>query len=318
MALSAVVVRRTPEAPAAVVGPVHAFARLRLPDGSAVDVSHGDILGRVRTAQVVLEDPRVSEAHALVSLRRGELVLLSLRRMLSVRGRPLSEVSLVEGLTVDLAEGVSVVVDAVQHPARVLAVEAVGLGRQTLPSVASVTPGSAPTLVARFDPQAPLHLWWDGAQFRARAMGGPVRAVGDGDALDVAGLALRFLLVDAPSSASTAGAHGRPSSLRIVAWYDTVEVHREGHESLTLGGVSARILSELAAIDGPAPWQVIAREVWSDAGDPDELRHRWDVGLTRLRARLKEARVRPDLVRSTGSGFVQLVRYPDDRCEDRR
>ena len=42
------------------------------------------------------------------------------------------------------------------------------------------------------------------------------------------------------------------------------------------------------------------------------------VALTRLRARMKEARVRPDLVRSTGAGFVQLVRYVGDVFEDRR
>lgn len=296
---------------------VRAFARLRLPDGSAVDVGHGDLLGRVRTAQVVFEDPRVSEAHALVSLRRGELVLLSLRRMVTVRGRALSETPLVAGMTVDLAEGVSFVVEEVQNPSRVLAVEAPGIGVQTLPSVASVTMGPPPSMVARFDPAAPLHLWWDGERFLARVAGAAARAVGDGDALSISGLSLRFTLVDAPGNDSTVGGAAQ-TSLRVVAWFDTVEVHRAGHDPLTLGGVTARLLSELVALEAPAQWHTVAREVWSDGCAPDELRHRWDVALTRLRARMKEARVRPDLVRSTGAGFVQLVRYVGDVFEDRR
>jgi hypothetical protein len=69
---------------------------------------------------------------------------------------------------------------------------------------------------------------------------------------------------------------------------------------------------------GPVEWQVLANEVWSDTGgDPGELRHRWDAALARLRAKLKESGVRPDLIRSTGAGFVQLVRRPEDVFENR-
>ncbi len=50
-----------------------------------------------------LDDPRISEAHALLSLRGGALHLLSLRRMIAVDGKPVSGVELRRGLVVALA-----------------------------------------------------------------------------------------------------------------------------------------------------------------------------------------------------------------------
>lgn len=47
------------------------------------------------------------------------------------------------------------------------------------------------------------------------------------------------------------------------------------------------------------------------------LRKKWDVSLARLRARLKEARIRPDLLRSAGTGQLELVLRPEDHVEDR-
>jgi len=46
-----------------------ALVWIRLPDGSLVALGHGDFIGRVWTAALVLDDPRVSEGHAMISLR---------------------------------------------------------------------------------------------------------------------------------------------------------------------------------------------------------------------------------------------------------
>jgi pSer/pThr/pTyr-binding forkhead associated (FHA) protein len=46
-----------------------ATVRLRLPDGSTTTLAPGDIIGRMASAALVLDDGRVSEAHAMVSLR---------------------------------------------------------------------------------------------------------------------------------------------------------------------------------------------------------------------------------------------------------
>jgi hypothetical protein len=46
------------------------------------------------------------------------------------------------------------------------------------------------------------------------------------------------------------------------------------------------------------------------------LRRRWDVHLGRLRAKLREARIREDLVRPDGRGNLELVLAPRDVVED--
>ncbi|MBL8681105.1 MAG: hypothetical protein JNK05_18120 [Myxococcales bacterium] len=297
---------------------MYAFVRFRLPSGASVDLGHGDIIGRLSTAALCVDDPRVSEAHAMVSIRRGELVLLSLRRMFSVRAKPLSEVVLRDGMSIDLADGVALVVEDVHVPDKVLALSIDGLGSTILPATASLALEPSPTLLPRFEPDADLHLWWNGHEWRAQVRGSKVRAVSDGDALSVQGKTARFELVENRGSETTAMAPATSAPLRLVAWFDTVEIHRDGMPAVTISGVGARVLSELVAFDGPVEWQVAAREVWSDPIDADELRHRWDVTLARLRAKLREAGVRADLVRSTGAGLVQLVRYPSDVLEDRR
>ena len=105
--------------------------------------------------------------------------------------------------------------------------------------------------------------------------------------------------------------------LRIVARFDTVHIHVEGRPVVTFDGLHARILSELVAVGGPASWDVIAGEVWKeDADDRLQLRRRWDVSLARLRRKLREARVRPDLVRAGGTGQVELLLYEHDSVED--
>lgn len=297
---------------------MRAFVRLRPPSGPAVELGHGDLIGRLVTASLCIDDPRVSEAHALVSLRRGQLVLLSLRRMLSVRGKPLNEVVLGAGMSVELAHGLALYVEEVVRPDSVLAMEVEGLGRHVLPGLASVHAGPPLHLAPRFEPDAALCVWWNGDGWRARTRDGTSHVVDAGARLRFDGLEASFTMVPVEGGATTPrGGPALEAPLRIVAWFDSIEIHREGRQPLTLGGVGARILSELAVLAGPAEWHVVAREVWREPEDLGDLRHRWDVTLARLRARLKTAGIRGDLLRSDGSGYVQLVRYPSDVVEDR-
>ncbi len=55
------------------------FVRLRTHDGVTADVPPGGLIGRLPGAALRLDDPLVSEAHALVSLRGRKLKLLALR-----------------------------------------------------------------------------------------------------------------------------------------------------------------------------------------------------------------------------------------------
>lgn len=297
---------------------MRAYVRLRDPAGIVVELGHGDLIGRLATAALFVDDPRVSEAHALVSVRRGELVLLSLRRMLLVRGKPVSEVVLRAGTSVELAEGVALHVEEVVRPEEVLAIEVEGLGRHLLPAVASVLGGPPPHLSPRFERDAWLYVWWNGGEWRARTREGVTSVVENGSSLVVGPMEARFLTVTVEGGLTTPrGSPAHETPLRIVAWYDAIEIHREGRPPITLGGVGARIVSELAVLAGPVSWQTVAHEIWREEIEAHELRHRWDVSLARLRSRLKAAGVRGDLLRSDGSGGIQLVRYAHDVVEDR-
>ena len=63
----------------------------------------GDLVGRIWSAALRLDDPGVSEAHALVSLRGEELWLLGLRGRFLVEGQPRTEVAMAPGMRVRLS-----------------------------------------------------------------------------------------------------------------------------------------------------------------------------------------------------------------------
>ena len=73
---------------------MRAFVRLKDPDGVVHELSHGDIIGRVWSAALHLDDARISEAHAMVSLRGQELKLLALRGMFALGRKTLRELVL--------------------------------------------------------------------------------------------------------------------------------------------------------------------------------------------------------------------------------
>jgi hypothetical protein len=257
----------------------NAHVVLRAPDGTVYRLVPGDLIGRVWTAALTVEDARVSEAHALVSLREGALVLLALRRLLRVEGREVRQVVLSPGLEVELADGVGLRVDAVELPETVLALEGAGLGRRILAGAAFLRLGPPPELLPRYTPEARAQLWLREAEKNGTEVG-----------------------LDTP--------------LRIVARHVTVHLHREGQPVCVLAGVPGRILSELAVMGVPVGWEVLAGLVWPEERDRGALRRRWDVHLGRLRSKLREARIREDLVRADGCGNLELVLAERDVVED--
>ena len=123
---------------------------------------------------------------------------------------------------------------------------------------------------------------------------------------------------------------GRPNILWLIAedfgphlgCYGTKEV-----STPVLDGIAARIISELVALGGPAPWELVAAQIWPAGSEPEsaeqpdlldrtQLRRRWDISLARLRRKLRDARVRPDLVRACGTGQVELLLCSGDTVED--
>lgn len=275
----------------------------------------GDIVGRLASASLYLDDPRISEAHAYLSLRGGRLVLLGLRGRLGVDGHVVREVALHEGAEVQLARDVVVRFERLVLPSWVLAIEGDGLPRQVLTGACSLVLDPEPSL-ARGAVGAAALQWWQGDDgWKVRQADGRVADVLVDDQWTVNGRTFRACRVqlDTLQTAPTRrlGALGSPLLLRAL--YDSVHIERDGEVVVTLSGRSAQLVSELVAFGGPAPWAALAGEVWGRTETPEALRPRLDVTLGRMRRKLEVAGVRRDLVRMDGCGQVELVLGPQDR-----
>lgn len=288
-------------------------ARIRVPGGQELEVGHGDLIGRLWYAAVHLDDPRISEAHGLFSLRGGALRLLGLRGRFAVDGRPTADVELAPGLKIILADGLALEVLAVDLPSHALGLVTDGMPPRMLPGTCALVHDPTPTLAPPTDPRARAWLWRASGGWRIRVPGQADRGVADGDELAVDGRRWRVLEVPTGVAADPTRAEGGiDQPLRIVARYSTVHVFRQGHEPLLLQGLSARLVSELVAFGCPVPWTTLVEELWPTGGSRKQL----DMALVRLRARLREARVRTDLVRPDGCGSIELVLRPGDLVED--
>lgn len=294
-------------------------AVVRAPDGAIVELSPGALIGRMPRCELCIDDGRISEAHALVSLRGEELVLLPLRGRFTLESRPVSQLALAPGQRVELAPELVMEVLEVVLPDEVLAVELPGLPAQVLLSTTSITTTPQPAFRSGWLAEAVAWLWRHEVGWRVQVHGEAPRALRDGDAVQLPG-AVTLRAASQPLSSAMAnptqleGAVDAP--LRIVARYQSVHISRGPRELLVLDGTPAQCVSELVAFKGPVSWETAARELWK--GDVSEtlLRGRWDAMLLRLRNRLRQAGVRPDLVRSDRSGFVELVIRPGDELID--
>ncbi|MCB9680527.1 MAG: FHA domain-containing protein [Alphaproteobacteria bacterium] len=298
---------------------MHARVTLERPDGSTVVLGHGDLIGRLPTAALVLDDPCVSEAHAMVSLRGSGLHLLALRRPVRVDGRALPDVPLAAGMVLEFADDVIVGVVDVEVPDEVAALSGDGLPRVALPSVASLYVQSSTRLVPRFEPEADAHLWSLGEAWRLRTRNGAVRPVHVGASFDVAGRTFQLDTMALRHAAGHAtvqvGAVHAP--LRLVARFDSVHLVREGAPTVVLNGVLARLVSELAVLGCPVGWEALCAQLWPhETVDKAVLRHRLDMALLRLRKRLQTDRVRTDLVMAAGTGLIELVLQEGDVVVD--
>ncbi|MEL6345269.1 MAG: hypothetical protein AAFV53_19340 [Myxococcota bacterium] len=295
---------------------MRAAVELVLPDDTTVELVPGDIIGRLWTATAWIPDPRVSEAHAMVSLRGPVLKLMALRGRFSVGKGPLTELELVAGQEIWLADGLSIQVANVSIPEFALALEGPGLPRQVLAGVASLELAPRPRLRRGHHTGAVSVIWSDGTLWRLW-MDGDEREIAAGDQFAVGGQT--FSLVAVPLGTvgdATRQAGAVTSPLRIEARHDTVHISRDGEVVLRLVGAQARMVSELVLFGRPAPWHIIAGEVWPAVHNTHTRRRRWDVSLSRLRQRMRAARVRTDLIRADGKGNYELVLHPHDTLID--
>lgn len=294
-----------------------AFVRLQTNAGTFYELGHGDVIGRLWSVALPIQDPRISEMHAMVSLRGSVLRLLGLRGRVAVDEVPSADVRLQSGQRIRLADDIVLTVAHVELPDAVMGLEGDGLPRQGLPNVASLKVGARVELLSGHHPDADAILWSDGLGWRAR-VGADERELGFGDVLEIGGrrFAAVAMNLDASGAAATLSAGGMGVPVHLVVRYDTVHMHRGDDPPLALDGIGARIVSELVLIAKPISWEALAREIWRNDEPAAQLRKRWDVALVRLRKKLKDARIRPDLVRADGSGNIELFLGRGDTLDD--
>lgn len=291
---------------------------------SRVTVHPGDVIGRLATANLVIADPRISEAHALVSLRNRSLRLMALRGALTVDGRDVDSVTLAPGLRVELADGVSLTVEAVELPTHSLvlcgaAQGPIELGASTY-SLLPATGAEAGSLrlVAGRVPDAAAHLWYSGSRLWISPRNQDAEPIQIGARWVIDGCALRVIQapLDGIDDTVTGAPGGAPrAGLVIVARYTTVHVQRRA-QTAVITGKPANLVSELVRFGGkPVPWELLARQIWGER-ERELLRDNFDATRSRLRRQLRDLQVREDLVGLDGSGNVELVLYPDDRVVD--
>lgn len=275
-------------------------------DDRRVALGHGDLIGRLGAAALALDDARISEAHAMLSLRRGALYLLALRGRFRVSGQPRAEVELAEGMVVELAEGLNLTVHAVELPDNLLGVEAEGLPAQALSGATSLLLKPAPHLRPGWLPEADAWLWNIDSDWRIQVRGGPPEPFWPGASVRVGPIVLRAVPISLRAASVPRTQRDLAPSLHISACVSTVQVKVGGEQPVVIGGLPGRMLAEIVAIDGPVSWDVVAKELWRDH-DLAALRRRWDVSLSRLRAKLRGIGARDDLIVADGAGQVELV-----------
>ncbi|MFT5582931.1 MAG: hypothetical protein ACI9VR_000508 [Cognaticolwellia sp.] len=288
-------------------------ALLELSTGGRALLFAGDQIGRLRTAHLSIQDPRISEMHAYLSLRDGALHLLRLRGNLSLFGMPVASAALEPGVEVELAEGLSVRVLELHMPQRAAALLIDGVLHPLPGGRCSVIDGN---LVAGTQSGAQLWVWNDGRQWYLQEPGQDPQEM-DETERQAAGYTLLFTqLSQAPAqSEQTLGRSTRPA-LRIQAHFDSVILETVGGKGGRLVGNSARLITLLAELDGPAHWELVAKEIWPRLEDRERLRSRWDRSLWSLRQMLARMELPTDLVQTQG-GQVELVLQSHDTIEVR-
>lgn len=296
---------------------MRASVRVRLPDGVEEQLGPGDLIGRVWSAALRRADPHLSEVHALVSLRGGSFWLIALRHRVWVDGQATSEVELVVGKRVRLSAETELLVVEVLLPDSVLGLALESAAPIVPTGTCSILTWPHLRLVPGVVPDAAAVLWTDADGWRVRLKDRPAQPLVVGDELRVDGRLVRAVAVPLAVAGQDRTRGGPDEPIRLVAWFDTVHLHRGGGAPLVLTGLQARLLSELVSVGAPIGWEEVAAVLWPTVTDRVQVRRRWDICLARLREHLRDAGVRPDLVRSTGSGLVELLLHASDAVEDR-
>lgn len=294
----------------------HIIGRLT---GSAEQFSLGigDIIGRSNQAALCIDDPRVSEAHALLSLRGSALMLLALRGRFRFRGEIVSEIELRQGMDIELYKGCWLHCEEVVMPDSLLCLNVPGLARTMLTHTSSLflnLETGAHSIQPGYASRADVAFWSLGDNWSYRVQGGSTHSLNAGDDINVAGICIQTEAVPVHEASVTRTKQTDRTSLRLEVAPKSVKVHASAHtNSLVITGIPGKILSCVARSEHPQTWDEVAHQVW--ANEPctqSSLRRRFDVGLLRLREKLHQLDLPSDLMHMDGSGLISLRLDRDD------
>lgn len=260
-----------------------------LPNRQPCWLSPGAIIGRLATAELQLTDPRVSEAHALVSLRGGRVVLLALRRGFRVGGHDKSSAELVPGLKIELASNLWLEVAKVELPREVLRVDGLPAGSLVLSAqvysllVRQGRLEAEPTFVG----DAAAHLWSAGGEWFWKHGEQPAVEVHDGSGVDVEGNALTFVASSVDTLFVAQTEQAASSSVHLLLYKNYLVLEYTGRR-VRFGGRLGEVLRMMHQYDRPVDWTELARRIWPDA-EPKARRQSWDRATYRIRKMLREA-----------------------------
>lgn len=299
---------------------MRAYALFRLGAGEdVIEVSPGEFIGRSDMATLCVDDPRVSEAHAMVSLRGQSLKLLALRGRFVVDGKVSSEATLKKGLEVELARGLKLHCVGVSMPKSLPGIEIEGMPPFLLTGTMTFFLENPIRVSNSFDPRGDMIFWAVGNRWRASVGREPAREVSIGDLIEHEGVTLKITAHPIQNAAQTA----TKLSLRVpMTLYDlgnAVRIERDGEPTLLVSGIPGKIFAALLKDEQTKDWRDIAAFVWpGDASLQSALRRRFDAGLSRLREKVSSLTTDgEELVRLDGAGMLTLALGEHDRIEER-
>ena len=285
------------------------YVQVQGPTGVVTNLLPGDVIGRHWASALQIEDRRVSEAHAMVSLRGSALHLLNLRGALRVDGKQVRDPELADGQSIELAPGVRLTVVQVHVPPEALWLVGKGVEVQ-LSRGLCLRPGYPVIVEPGQHREAELILWTDGVSWFADIGSQTSRPVVPGDTFRVNGWTGTIEARALETPALTQQRAQR--ALTVRSKYQTVHIWPPDGAPITVSGIIARMLHELIEIDGPVHWEVLADLVWPNEAARYQLRRRYDTVIARLRRLLRDGGVRADLVRPDGCGNIEIIKYPED------
>jgi hypothetical protein len=266
------------------------------------------------SASLRIDHPEVSEAHAMVSMRGGELHLLSLRGLLRVDGAPVDQLRLEAGRVVTLADGVDLRVSDLFLPGTVL-----GIAIDDRPAV----PLRAPRYSLRADgrlelfpdllPDACMVIWSTAGGWRCATPASPGDALRVGQHWQLEGAEITVVALSSEEASAAATRSPAPlDRLTIESQYDSLCILRPERAPVHVNGRPAELLTEVGLVGTLVDWDAIAQLLWPRQQRRHLRQQSFHRAVKRLRKLLDQHCIRPDLLRTDNRGNWELFLLPRD------